>query len=227
MSLNQDRMDRLPATHASIHTPVHDSLGRGVTDLRRRRREEGAEHVVKAAQFLPPADRVLIESIFRDGRRVSDMARLLRGPGRDAQSFAGPQRRASAITSANSADRRAQPITAPVPPTAPFKPNAPDHDARTLRARVRRVVRRMLTPEYQAVARWLALEKLGPRPDHSPLGAEGSLRRKVAVFCFLHGLSLREASRELAASLHTVRRQRDAIAALARVHAHPASEARL
>ena len=52
MSLNQDWMDRLPATHASIHTPVHDSPGRGVTDLRRRRREESAEHVVKAAQFL-------------------------------------------------------------------------------------------------------------------------------------------------------------------------------
>ncbi len=183
MELERDWMDRLPGVDGrSEGGPAR------VTDLRRRRREESAEEIVRSAQYLPSGERVLIESVFRDGRRVSDMARLIAGPGRPTEG------QGDGMTGCR---------------------------ARALRARVRRLVRRMLTPEYRAVARWMAIEKLSPGAAGGARGLGGALRRRVAVACFLHGLPIREAARELGLSLHTVRRHRDAVAAMAQVAVTP------
>lgn len=208
--MEQDWMDRLPTAGGS----TSEGPNRGATDLRRRRRQESAEELVRAAQFLPAADRVLIESVFRDGRRVSDMARLIGGAGRGARFGRADHGRARESGDASS--------RAPVVDTACGEASESDHgerNARALRSRVRRVVRRMLTPEYQAVARWFAIEKLNAGRACGVSGAIGALRRRVGASCFLQGLSIREAARELGLSLHTVRRHRDAIAAMAEVAA--------
>lgn len=159
-------------------------------DLRRRRHQEGVEKLVASARFLPTGERELIESVFRDGRRVSELARLISGLSRNAPS--SPHAGAS--------------------PPRPGVLARPGRAGRTLRYRVRRVVRRMLTPEYQAVARWMALEKLGSAA--SAWNGWGPTRRRVAICCGLHGLSLREAAADLNISLHTVRRHWDAVRAL-------------
>lgn len=206
MGYGQDWMDRVPASEELEKW----GSSREATDLRRRRRQDGSEEIVRAAQFLPAAERVLIESVFRDGRRVSDMARLIAGPERFL-----PADRAHAGPSAGRHRAEAASPGACEAGTARGEPERRECDARALRARVRRVVRRMLTPEYRAVARWFSIEKLNlGGADGAPLSA---LRRKVAASCFLHGLSIREAAQELGLSLHTVRRHRDAVAALAEV----------
>lgn len=70
---------------------------------------------------------------------------------------------------------------------------------RSMRRRLRRIVRRVLAPEFVFVAqrrsRWTAS------------------RRRVADACILHGRSMREAATELGLTLHTIRRHMEAIRA--------------
>jgi len=240
MSNPQDWMDRLPGfdgRHRATqegHPHTSESAGSTtkLTDLRRRRREESAEQIVHAAQYLPPAERVLIESIFRDGRRVSDMAKLIASPGRHASPTPPTSNRARSLLGAPG-HTLADSFESSQPPLAQLDPayarDQSEQDARALRSRVRRVVRRIMTPEYQAVARWFAIEKLSDglfaQPSSlshpaAPDGPGGTLRRRIAISCFLHGLSIREAARQLGLSLHTVRRHRDAVAAMAAMTPH-------
>lgn len=121
-------------------------------DLRRRRRRDLVERLVDRAQWLPAEDRTLVESVYQDGRTVSDLASLL---------GANP---------------------------------------RTLRRRLRRLTRRLLSPQFVFVV---------AHRDRWP-----STRRRVAEACVLHGRSLRETARELRLSLHCVRRHHDAVTAL-------------
>jgi len=76
---------------------------------------------------------------------------------------------------------------------------------RTVRRRLRALVRRALSSLFEYVLRH--------RDDWSPT------RRRVATACVLQGRTLREASKFLRLSLHTVRRQMEAVRAL-----HEASE---
>lgn len=75
-------------------------------------------------------------------------------------------------------------------------PKAP----RALRRRVHRLVDRLLSPRFEIVA--------GLRHTWSPT------RKRIATACVLHGLSTRQAADNLGVSLHTVRRQVDAINAI-------------
>jgi DNA-directed RNA polymerase specialized sigma24 family protein len=72
-------------------------------------------------------------------------------------------------------------------------------DPRAVRRRIRRLARRVLSPEYLFVLR---------HRDRWP-----AARRKVAVACILHGRSMRDASRELRIPLYTVRRHCEAVLA--------------
>ena len=71
---------------------------------------------------------------------------------------------------------------------------------RAVRRRLRRAVERVLSPRFQFVA--------------SRLGSWPPTRRRVACACVLQGFTLREASRRLGLSLHSVRRHHDAIQAM-------------
>jgi len=122
------------------------------SDLRRRHARSMIERLVEMAGALPKSDRVLIETLYRDGRSASELA-AIRG-----------------------------------------------EDARAIRRRVRRLVRRVLSPEF----RFVAMHKHEwPRT-----------RRAVAEICVIEGRSLRDAAASLGTSLHAVRRHRDTIAAL-------------
>jgi DNA-directed RNA polymerase specialized sigma24 family protein len=70
-------------------------------------------------------------------------------------------------------------------------------DPRAVRRRVRRLTRRVLSPEYLFVLR---------HKDRWP-----APRRRVAVACFLHGRTMRDAARQLRMPLYTVRRHCDAV----------------
>lgn len=84
-------------------------------------------------------------------------------------------------------------------------------DPRSLRRRIRTLVRRVLTPEFAYVALHRAA---WPRT-----------RRRVGELCVLEGRSLREAAEVLDVSLHAVRRHRDTIIALAEAGAGRARRA--
>ncbi len=71
---------------------------------------------------------------------------------------------------------------------------------RALRRRLRRVVERVLSPRFEFVA--------SRRLTWTPT------RRRVACACVLEGYTLRETSRRLALSLHSVRRHHDAVQAM-------------
>ncbi|MEM6334442.1 MAG: sigma factor-like helix-turn-helix DNA-binding protein, partial [Planctomycetota bacterium] len=55
-------------------------------DRRRIERRAAADRLVDLAQHLAPADRTLIEAIYRDGRSVAELARLMGVPRRTLQS---------------------------------------------------------------------------------------------------------------------------------------------
>ncbi len=80
---------------------------------------------------------------------------------------------------------------------------------RAVRRRLRRVVQRVLSPRFQFVA--------SRRRSWPPT------RRRVASACVLEGFTLREASRRLGLSLHSVRRHHDAIQAMFEDERGPAS----
>ncbi len=73
-------------------------------------------------------------------------------------------------------------------------------DPRSLRRKIRRLVRRVMTSRFT----YVALHKDGWTAS----------RRRVATACVLHGQSLRHAAHELGLSLHAVRRHYDAVRAL-------------
>jgi hypothetical protein len=73
-------------------------------------------------------------------------------------------------------------------------------DARFLRRRLRRLVERMRSSDFETV--------LACRARWSPT------RRRVATACVLHGLSIRQAAEELGLSLHAVRRHLHAVTAV-------------
>jgi DNA-directed RNA polymerase specialized sigma24 family protein len=72
---------------------------------------------------------------------------------------------------------------------------------RTVSARVRRLVRRVCTPEFGLV---LLLQERWPKT-----------RREVARACFVRGLSIREASQSLGITFHAARKHHAAIRAMA------------
>lgn len=73
-------------------------------------------------------------------------------------------------------------------------------EAGTLRRRLRRLVERVLSPEFEFVARHRA--------------GWSAARRRIATAMVLHGLSQRQAAAALGLSPHVVRRHRDAVRAL-------------
>ncbi len=73
---------------------------------------------------------------------------------------------------------------------------------RTIRRRIRNLLRRVMTPEFALV--------VSTRQDWAPT------MRDVGTACILNGRSLSGAARDLALSYHIVRRHRDAIVAMAR-----------
>ncbi|USN99697.1 MAG: hypothetical protein H6810_03290 [Phycisphaeraceae bacterium] len=76
----------------------------------------------------------------------------------------------------------------------------PRLSARTERRRLRRLVTRVLSPRFAFV--------IASRRAWAPT------RRRVAMACVVQGLSMREAGAALGLSLHSVRRQMDAVEAL-------------
>lgn len=51
-------------------------------DLRRRRRRDMIDELVERAEWLPPGDRWLIDSVYREGRCVAEVAAILNQPPR-------------------------------------------------------------------------------------------------------------------------------------------------
>lgn len=87
-------------------------------------------------------------------------------------------------------------------------------DDRSLRRRVRRIVQRLLSPQFVFVASSMARSATSRRPSSPaspPPGPWSDTRRRVAEHCVLNGRSLRDAARALNLSLHVVRRHRDAL----------------
>ncbi|MFN0010375.1 MAG: hypothetical protein ACKVS8_01895 [Phycisphaerales bacterium] len=74
--------------------------------------------------------------------------------------------------------------------------------SRTIRRRIRNLLRRVMTPEFALV--------VASRQDWAPT------MRDVATACIINGRSLTAAARDLSLSYHIVRRHRDAIVAMAR-----------
>jgi hypothetical protein len=180
---------RPPVVVTAVDTEIF-APPRECTDLRRRRRRELVQRVIDRAAWLAPADRLLIESIYRDHRSVADIARLA------------------------------------------------EVDPRSLRRRVRRVVRRVLSPRFAFVAsrvvelnacRTIRLGADGtgasaPASERtgSHVGAVtsrdstawGSVRRRIAAECYINGRSIRDVAHMLNLSMHAVRRHRDAVEAV-------------
>lgn len=128
------------------------------SDLRRRRRGEWVDQILNRAEWLPAADRVLVEAVFRDGRSAAELARLT------------------------------------------------GDEPRTVRRRIKRTVERALSARLAFV--------VAQRASWAPT------RRRVAEAIVVQGNSMREASRRLGLSYHTVRRHADAIDALYRATQH-------
>lgn len=76
-----------------------------------------------------------------------------------------------------------------------------------LRRHFGRLLRRLASDEFVFVARQLS-------PPHGGACPWGPIRRRVAEACVLRGLSMRQASRVLNLSLHTVRTHRHALSAM-------------
>lgn len=158
-----------------------------IADMRRRRNAEAAELVVRRAEFLAPEDRALLRAIYADGLSISQVA-LLRQTAPTTNTLAA---QGSDTTPASGAVSR--------PGVA---------GARRVRARVRALVERALSPMFVFVA--------SRQADWTPT------RRRVAQAVYLHGMTLREAASALGVSLHVVRRHADAVRTLAEEH-HAAS----
>jgi hypothetical protein len=124
----------------NLRTPAHPF------DLRRSREQSLPAAVLTWADFLAPADRAVLVSIFRDGQRVKTVAA-----------------------------------------TASMTPDS-------LRKRIRRLLRRVVDPEFQAIAR-----HLGQFPPESA---------EIARRCILHGHSVSQVATELRLAPAEVRRQR-------------------
>lgn len=70
-------LQRLPAPEAKSPAPPSESMrlaARRVVDLRRRNDPNAAALLCERARHLPRAERALIESVYRDGRSLSELA---------------------------------------------------------------------------------------------------------------------------------------------------------
>ncbi|MBK7406538.1 MAG: hypothetical protein IPJ41_18565 [Phycisphaerales bacterium] len=147
------------STTSTTHAPTPQPWN---VDLRKRVLRSRADTLVERAALLSKEERLLVEGVFRDGRTVTQLARVWR------------------------------------------RPEGPRIEAKSLQRRLRRILRRMHTPEFAFVAK------------HR--GAWPPPMDRVATACILHGLTLREASLELGLSVHTVRRNFHAVLALCAAH---------
>jgi DNA-directed RNA polymerase specialized sigma24 family protein len=145
-------------------------------DLRRSQRREAVQVLLDRAQAaeLPSEQVALLRAAYADGRSAIEIAALVS---------------AASIDPTHAAD-------APRDPTIPRVSATP----RAIRRRLRRLSRRVMSPQFIFVLR---------HRDTWPPS-----RRRVATACVLHGLSLRQAAASLRLSLYTVRRHHDAIGAL-------------
>lgn len=162
-----------PQSARPLKRPVRVESLPGPTDavdLRRDRCHRQVDRILARCVWLDPADRVLLESVFRDHKPVAAIARMM------------------------------------------------GVDPRTLRLRVRRLVRRVLSPQYMRVV--ASIDRRAPLPPRSPSAprirrsAWSHQRQRVAEECLINGRSIREAARALHLSLHTVRSHRDAAQAV-------------
>ncbi|MDX2145924.1 MAG: hypothetical protein SFZ23_00240 [Planctomycetota bacterium] len=128
-------------------------------DLRRKDARRRAEQLLAASQYLPPADRVLIELVFRDGRPAADVATVCRlqcvG---DKSRSVGPSSVPATGTSVT------------LPTTSPAR----------VRARVRRLARRLASPEFIFVVHHRAGWSTTRRNVASALWIEGLSMRATA-----------------------------------------------
>ncbi len=182
------------------------------------------ETILLRAVWLPPPDRVLIESVYRDHTPVADLARLLGVQARPLRrrvrrivnrlltgefvaivrrltpsARRAPQRRARQSAARSDADA-APPSSNPEPlaagcSTSPFGGAAPPAPVSAETA-----CSASPTPAGELPA--------APLP---PGTAWCPIRRRVAEECVVNGRSLRDAARALNLTLHTVRRHRDAL----------------
>lgn len=164
-----DRFDAAAVVH-TLQAPDSAPFASDPADLRRKRRQACADHLVRHAQHLPPADRALIEAVYRDGSRIVEIA---------------------ALVSQRAPD---------------------DHTVRSLRRRIRALVRRMLDPRFDFVVRALGNADGIARSPWSPV------RAHVAREHYLNGRTMRDLARHSGASFYSVRRHRDAIEALFEMH---------
>lgn len=121
-------------------------------DLRRRAMRINAETILMRSQWLPPADRALLASVFDRGQRVREVARLTGRP------------------------------------------------ERSLRRRIKALVRRALSVEFAFVA--------------SRHGQWSPTLRAVAVAVYLHGRSIRAVARDLNLTCYAVRVKRDTVTSM-------------
>lgn len=122
------------------------------SDLRRRRGRELVDTLVERSAYLPQDERELVLAVYRDNRKITEVAALLN-----------------------------------LPP-------------RRLRARVRRLIKRLLDPRFAFVARH---REQWPRT-----------RRRVATMRFLFGRTMRQTAADLGLTLHQIRQHEAAVHAL-------------
>lgn len=185
-----DALREVPGAVPGAGVPGADRIA----DMRRRRNAEAAELVVRRAEFLAPEDRALLRAIYADGLSIAQVALLRQTGTPESRSVAAP----GAGTPGSAEEAR--------PGTSAGSP--PGAGARRVRARVRALVERALSPMFVFVA--------SRQADWTPT------RRRVAQAVYLHGMTLREAASALGVSLHVVRRHADAVRTLAEEH-HSAS----
>lgn len=150
-------------------------------DRRRKAQSEAARRVLDRCPHLPGPDRVLLELVFRDGRSVAEVAMLRSG----RSAAAGPAGYGESAAGAGGDEESL---------------GAARRRAASLRRRVRRLVRRVLSREFLFVI-------------HHRAGWTRSMR-DVATACWIEGHSMRSAARHLSLSLHEVRRCHAAVSAL-------------
>jgi hypothetical protein len=199
MGLSQSRMTGLASERLNTeesgrlrHESASDSMSRvdGLrsdpsthADRRRKAQSEVSRRVLDRCPHLPGPDRVLLELVFRDGRTVAEVAMLRAG-----RSAATGPADAGAVSAASDGVVGEKPLC------------EARRSAASLRRRVRRLVRRVLSREFVFVI-------------HHRAGWTRSVR-DVATACWIEGHSMRSAARHLSLSLHEVRRCHAAVSAL-------------
>jgi hypothetical protein len=160
-------------------------------DLRRAHARETSDHLLSLAHHLTPESKALIEAVYLHGHTAVELA-ASQSRARDHVA-SGPAQRQS-VHRGETTDTRTGADQAEHPELTL------ERAARSMRARIRRLVRRMLRPEFGYVAHQIH--------TWTPT------RQRVARACILHGMPIRAASITLNLSLHTIRRHLDAVQAM-------------